>query len=487
MNKKSVFWGLLISTFMSVLLFFMGLSFERLANSPRELYQVYIDGKIVGIITNEDELYNLIDKEQETLKEDYNVDKIYPPSNLEISKVFTYKSDVVKAEDIYEQIKDKEPFTVKGYEVTIDKVSEEEKDITLYILKKEHLDEAINSTVKMFVNEETYEAYLNGTQETEFEVGTLLEKVSIEEKITVKESYISTEEKIYTTAEDLNRFILFGTDKVSGTYTIKSGDTIKSVAEAHRLNVIEFLIVNPEIKGENALLFPGQIVNIGLIDPIITVVTEQTTIENQEIDFETQVKYDNNMAYGTTTVEQAGEKGINKVTFRIETKNGETTNALRISSEEIKPAVDEIIVKGGFNVVYVGDSTYWAWPTLKPFVITSVREWRWGSWHAGIDISGTGHGSPIFSIQNGVAYSVGLNHPSMGNYIYINHNNGYISIYMHLADVFVSQGQTVSKGDTIGTMGNTGRSTGTHLHFAVYYGDRPIDTVNDIDPLTLYQ
>ena len=75
----------------------------------------------------------------------------------------------------------------------------------------------------------------------------------------------------------------------------------------------------------------------------------------------------------------------------------------------------------------------------------------------------------------------------MGNYIYINHNNGYISIYMHLADVFVSQGQTVSKGDTIGTMGNTGRSTGTHLHFAVYYGDRPIDTVNDIDPLTLYQ
>ena len=43
MNKKSVFWGLLFSTFMSVLLFFMGLSFERLANSPRELYQVYID------------------------------------------------------------------------------------------------------------------------------------------------------------------------------------------------------------------------------------------------------------------------------------------------------------------------------------------------------------------------------------------------------------------------------------------------------------
>ena len=485
MNKKTIFYGIMFSVFMSLLIFFVGYNYNTYKSSPQELYQVYLDGKVVGVINNETDLYNLIDKEQESLKTDFNVNKIYPPNSLEVTKIVTYNDKINEVKDVYEKIKDTEPFTVKGYEVKIDKPDTEE-DITFYVLNKSDLDDAINTAVKTFVNEETYEAYLNGTQETDFEEGTIVEKVSISENITIKEKYISTKEKIYATVDDISRYILFGTDNVTDTYIVQSGDTIKSIANSSSLNVNEFLIVNPKLIGENTLLFPGQVVNVGLINPVITIIVESTVTEYQEIPYESQVKYDKNMAYGMTVVEQAGVKGNSKVTFRKEIKNGLVTNAVKMSEEIITPAVTEIVTKGGYNIIYVGDSTYWAWPTITPYVITSERGWRWGRWHAGIDIAGTGYGSPIFAIQNGTVWDAGYS-SSMGNYVYVDHHNDYISVYMHLAEAaYVSTGEEVTKGQIVGAMGSTGNSTGVHLHLGVYYGGTPRDAVNDINPLDLY-
>ena len=56
---------------------------------------------------------------------------------------------------------------------------------------------------------------------------------------------------------------------------------------------------------------------------------------------------------------------------------------------------------------------------------------------------------------------------SMGNYIYLNHGSGLITIYMHASALYVSKGAEVSKGDKIAAVGTTGRSTGNHLHFSV--------------------
>lgn len=491
MNKKSIYWGIVFSTIMSAIIFFLGYGYDRISNVPHELYQVYLDGKVVGVINNENELYNLIDKEQKELKDDYNVNKIYPPNNLEISKVVTFNETITPVKDIYEKIKDKEPFTVKGYEVTIDKLDEEAKDIKLYILNKDDLDVAVNATIRVFVSPETYEAYLNGTQETKFEEGSILEKVELDDKIIIKDAYIPTEEKIYRDAEELSRYMLFGTEEVEKSYTIKTGDTIKSVAVAHNLNVTEFLIVNPEIKGENALLFPGQVVNVASINPLITIVTDYTVVENQKVPFETEVKYDSSMPYGMSTVEQAGVEGVTKYTFKIQSKNGVSTSAVKISSQELSAPVNEIVVKGGVNIIYVGDSTYWAWPTLPGYVLMDYYGWRidpvYGgrAFHSGIDISGTGYGSPIFAIQSGVVVKKGWG-GTEGNFVEVDHQNGYYSLYLHLAQpALVNEGDKVIKGQTIGLMGSTGKSTGTHLHLSVYYGGNAY--ANLIDPFLIYQ
>lgn len=484
MNKKSIYYGILFSLFMSTLVFFMGYSYDRLNNTPKEVYQVYLDGKVVGVINNETDLYNLIDKEQKTLKNDYNVDKIYPPNNLEVAKVVTFKDEIMPVKDLYEKIKDTEPFTVKGYEITIDK-GEKLGKITLHVLNKKDFDDAINSIIRMFVNVETYESYLNGTQEKDFEEGSILEKVSLEENITIKETLISTKEKIYTSIQETSRFLLFGKDEATDTYTIESGDTIKSVANKHKLNSKEFLIINPEIKSENTLLFPGQIVKIGYINPVVTVVTESIVVENQSVAYNTQTKYDTSMTYGTTKVEQEGVKGIIKVKFRVLSKNGYETAVVKTSEEKISPAIDEIIVKGGHKPIYVGESSYWAWPTLPGYRITSEWSWRtdFGApeYHKGVDISGPPHGSPIFSIQSGTVIRAEISNSSTGNIVVIDHHNGYISMYLHLSEIIAKVGDNVSKGDVIALMGNTGRSTGTHLHLEMYYNNA------NFDPLTLYR
>ena len=66
----------------------------------------------------------------------------------------------------------------------------------------------------------------------------------------------------------------------------------------------------------------------------------------------------------------------------------------------------------------------------------------------------------------------------MGNYVKIDHGNGYVTIYMHLTSADVSPGQYVSKGQKIGVMGSTGNSTGTHLHFQLRINGTDVNAQN---------
>lgn len=85
--------------------------------------------------------------------------------------------------------------------------------------------------------------------------------------------------------------------------------------------------------------------------------------------------------------------------------------------------------------------------------------------HNGLDMAAP-HGSPILAAEGGVVIAASYN-ATMGNYIMINHGSGLYTIYMHASALYVSSGQTVSRGEKIAAVGSTGRSTGPHLHFSV--------------------
>lgn len=111
----------------------------------------------------------------------------------------------------------------------------------------------------------------------------------------------------------------------------------------------------------------------------------------------------------------------------------------------------------------------WTWPARGP--VTSPMGYRWGRLHAGIDI-GAPIGTPIFAAKGGiVSYSGQMG--GYGNIIVIDHGSGMTTRYGHQSRLIAQVGQSVRPGDKIGEVGNTGRSTGPHLHFEVRVNDVP--------------
>ena len=117
------------------------------------------------------------------------------------------------------------------------------------------------------------------------------------------------------------------------------------------------------------------------------------------------------------------------------------------------------------------DGGVFAWPAPSYTRISSEYGWRIHptlgvrKFHNGVDMAAPG-GSPILAAYSGVVAAAAYS-TTMGNYIYLNHGNGLVTIYMHASALYVSAGQKVSKGDKIAAVGTTGRSTGNHLHFGV--------------------
>ena len=90
-------------------------------------------------------------------------------------------------------------------------------------------------------------------------------------------------------------------------------------------------------------------------------------VEDQTVKYKTITQYDNTMYQGQQKVKQEGSNGITRVTQKVKMMNGEIINAYIVSSEELKPAVNRIVVKGGKQTVR-GDGE-WLWPTNFPYMI----------------------------------------------------------------------------------------------------------------------
>ena len=98
--------------------------------------------------------------------------------------------------------------------------------------------------------------------------------------------------------------------------------------------------------------------------------------------------------------------------------------------------------------------------------------------HNGVDLAND-QGTPIYAARSGKV-TVATYGGTYGYYVTINHGDGYSSLYAHMTHYVVSKGQTVSKGQLIGYMGSTGRSTGPHLHFSIFYNGSSVNPMNYI-------
>ncbi len=171
--------------------------------------------------------------------------------------------------------------------------------------------------------------------------------------------------------------------------------------------------------------------------------------------------YDNYIAIGLVTIPQIGTKYA-----PIGADNDPTG-----SNANWVPSITNIATQlGGLTINYFGDGK-WIVPVPKPFTLSSDYGWRdfgGGEFHNGIDIPKPA-GTPIVAASSGkvvVAVKSGEG-GGFGLHVVIEHSGGVYSLYGHMSSVKVNVGDTVQTGQQIGAVGNTGRSTGNHLHFQI--------------------
>lgn len=157
---------------------------------------------------------------------------------------------------------------------------------------------------------------------------------------------------------------------------------------------------------------------------------------------------------------------VNEITYN----NDKYIGRRRISLKILRPSLNQV---QGKELFYLNNPS-------RNSVITSPFGLRWGGEkHHGIDIAGN-IGDPIFAAESGFANLVAYNN-IYGNYIKLNHGKGVETLYGHCDTIFIKEGEYVTKGQMIGKMGNTGRSTGPHLHFEVRLNgkaDNPLNYVS---------
>ena len=470
-----------------IVLYFINEQYNIKIDIANASYKVYLDGEMIGLIKDENELYDLINNKQIAIKNEYNVDYVYPPDVFEIIKTNTYSSNYTTADEIYKMIEERDDFTIKGYTITIKYTDSNQEngeipdDFVINVLDPNIFYDAIKSYVLAFVSEKDYNNFMNGEIEELDDIGQVITNMYFQENIMIRESLISINDKIYTESDSLTQDLLFGVDAEMDNYVVKAGDSINSISDEFNLNPQEFLIANPDYRSENVMLNIGDTVNVTLINPIVTFIYNVYRIEEAITPYSTKTDTDYSKPYGYKEITQAGITGLSLNYETYQVKNGEASSQINIEQTvPIRTAVTEITIVGptrpGITGSYINLEGEWGWPTNQPSVITSRYYLRWGKLHEGIDSSGTGYGSPIYAIADGVAVNVSPECKSCyqwsnGNYIVIKHDNNLYSVYAHLSGFNITEGQQVKRGDIIGFMGNSGFVTGTHLHLGLYQGE----------------
>ena len=149
--------------------------------------------------------------------------------------------------------------------------------------------------------------------------------------------------------------------------------------------------------------------------------------------------------------------------------------------EMLRPENAALLNEVLWDIPYISGAVVdgWAYPLPEEGTITEYYGMRvhpiTGAWvlHQGLDI-GVAEGTPIFAVRAGTVTTATYN-DSAGNYVTIDHADGFRSIYMHMSAYIVSAGQEVAAGQVIGYVGSTGESTGPHLHIGISYNGVYLD------------
>lgn len=263
------------------------------------------------------------------------------------------------------------------------------------------------------------------------------------------------------------------TSETSGAvyYTVQSGDAPSTIAQSYDMTTDELVSMNPGILDS---LLVGQSVLVSKSQPYLPVQTVRTETYEQDIPYGTTVTTSDKYYEGETRTVSAGVAGKKSVTAEISYVDGIEVSRTVLSETVLSEPVNAVVAKGTKvmqKAEVVAGSQVANSGMINPIQSKSpyISQRYKGTAHNGIDIAfrgGNGYGTPIVSVLPGTVTYAGWR-GTYGNLVIVDHGNGYQTWYAHCSKLYVSAGQKVVQGETIAAVGNTGRSTGNHLHFRV--------------------
>ena len=207
------------------------------------------------------------------------------------------------------------------------------------------------------------------------------------------------------------------------------------------------------------------------LSPRLDVTSTRAVTYTESIPYETITRENDELDQTYCATIQEGSEGEAVVTAEIQTVDGQEHGRTILERTVLSNATDEIIEVGTRNI---GIGTGEFMVPISNYTFTSGFKWRWGKLHSGVDLAAD-EGTPVYAADNGKVIVAEDSGNGYGNYIILDHQNGYKTLYGHNSQLLVSVGDIVAKGDKIALSGNTGNSTGPHLHFEVHVGDEKVD------------
>lgn len=470
-----------------------GVGYTYYVMHVQPIYHVYFHGNYMGTVENPDLVYEWMEDKIEEESSKYEHLDITVDAQFVFEEEEQYKPEF-DHESTFANLESEFALKASAIRVEIDgqfigyAPDEETLSELLDALKHKYVSEEMLATLeennekKPTVAVAAFEA--ESPLDSQEEITPVIQEATLAQRLALDE-YVLTEAKIKQNIEVENVEVhpqqvldidqlkekMFVTKEEQVNYYVQKGDVLGTIAQDHGLSLKELLALNPQVD-ENSILQIGQELVVKAEVPLLSVVTVENIKREQGIAYPVEIEYSDEMYKGDSKVIQPGKEGKKYVVYQITKENGEVVDK-QIVEEEVLVEPEAEVKLVGTKVKPSRGTGQFQWPTIGG-QITSGFGMRWGRAHNGIDIAGVRDRS-ILASDNGVVTTARYHNGGYGNYIIIDHDNGYQTLYAHLSSINVSVGQVVMKGEKIGVMGSTGNSTGIHLHFEVHVNGSPVN------------
>ncbi len=292
--------------------------------------------------------------------------------------------------------------------------------------------------------------------------GSEIKSVSFSEEVKVELGQVDIMDfTAYDTVEATLDFIVKGT-KEEKKHVVQKGENYWVIAQYYGISPYDLETANPDIKPESIQI--GQEISLVVPTPIINVLTVEEASYTDQIAFEVLYEESSSLYKGESKTKTNGVYGQRAVVAEIIKENGREVGRKILDENITAQPQTKVVYKGTKDPPPKMGTGNLVHPTSRG-VVTSEFGWRWGRRHTGIDI-GLNVGSSVKAADGGVVTFAGYS-SSYGRYIIIDHGGNVTTLYAHNSSLLVSKGDKVYQGQLIAYSGNTGYSTGPHLHFEV--------------------